>query len=110
MLPDGTAKGAWGRLTVPDERGIRINATGQGCSTDPIFFCHFETATPLSYQKAQGILVSVKRYLAGPSLLKSRKRLILQVHRNVYELRDALLDERYRLDLKICPSRCYFPI
>jgi hypothetical protein len=73
---------------------IRIHPAGVGHSTNHELARSLEQATPRSYRKAQDVLVAAKHYVAGPRLFRSRKSLIQRLQKEIYELKDAILDER----------------
>ncbi len=79
--------------------GIRIHPSGQGNRTDADRAIRLEELTPLSFRKAQDVLIAAEKYVSGPGFFKSRKSLIHSLQREVYGLKDALLSERYRADL-----------
>ena len=77
--------------------GIRIHPSGQGHMTNVEAFSQLEQCTPRSSRKAQDVLVAAKRYLAGPTLFKTRGRLIKNLQKSIYELKNALLEEKYQI-------------
>ena len=88
--------------------GIRIHPSGQGRSTDECLASHMERATPRSYRKAQDVLVAAKKYVAGPAFFRSRKHLIQTLQTEIYKLKDALLEEDYKPELKYSSTELLF--
>jgi hypothetical protein len=87
---------------------IRIHQVGQGRSIDHQLASRLEELTPRSSRKAQDLLVAAKRYIAGPGFLRSRRSLIQNLQKEIYALKEALLEEEYAVQLKSSSAELIF--
>ena len=87
-------------MTQSEELSIRIHQAGQGRSTNEVLATQLEQLAPRSFRVAQDVLVAANKYVAGPRIFRSRKSLIQRLQNEIYDLKESLLEEVYRPELK----------
>jgi len=74
---------------------IRIHQTDLSPSAIQRLVRRLEQTTPRSSKKAHDVVAAAKAYVEGQDDAPSRTRLTRNLQREILELRDALLDEKY---------------
>jgi hypothetical protein len=87
---------------------IRIHTAGQGRSTNTSLAAYLEKTTPRSCRKAQDVLVAAEKYVDGPKFFRSRKSLIQNLQRELYSLKDLLVEEKYEGNSKLTSTELLF--
>lgn len=87
---------------------IRIHPPSEGRMTDPAVVSRLSSTSPSSFRKAQDLLVATQKYLAGPGFLRLERSLISNMQSAIYDLRRAIIADRYRADLHSEPVSLVF--
>ena len=87
---------------------IRIHPAGQGRVADWELASRLQQITPLSCKQASYVLVAAKRYVAGSGFFRSERSRIQRLQKEVYELKKALIQDKYKPELKASPVELLF--